>query len=139
MDLSNSQFDLTASADIPQKLTLLDPRTGEELLDQDGKPVTITLLGRDSTVAKKESKRRSQEMLNRAVRQGATRKISVDETIESAVSLLSKLTVSWSGFSKNGQPYDFSPENAESLYSEFSWIREQVDEFVSDRQNFMAS
>lgn len=139
MDLSNSNFDLTASADVPQKLTLLDPRTGEDVLSKDGTPVTLTLLGRDSTVAKKEGKRRSQEMINKSLRGGGGKKLSVDEAQEGAISLLAKLTVGWEGISDGGQPFVHTYENAVSLYTKFVWIREQVDEFISDRQNFMPS
>lgn len=138
MDLTNSNFDLTASADVPQKLTLLDPRTGEDILSKDGTPVTITILGRDSTIAKKEGKRRSQEMINKSLRSSG-KKLSVDEAQEGAISLLAKLTIGWEGLTDNGVSYDFSYDNAVALYSKFVWIREQVDEFITDRQNFMPS
>ena len=131
MDLS--KIDLTASADVAQKLVLTHPATGDDLLDKDGNVVYIELLGRDSTVAKAESKRRSQQMLNQM---RGNKKVDVDEAVKNSISLLSKLTLGWSGLDFDGEELEFSREKAIWLYTEYSWIREQVDEFIADRSNF---
>lgn len=53
------------------------------------------------------------------------------------VEILANVTVGWSGLTENGQPWPFSIENARRLYTDFPFIREQVDEFVGDRKNFI--
>jgi hypothetical protein len=47
-----------------------------------------------------------------------------------------KLTVAWEGFTLDGVKLDCTPENVRTVYNEWSWIKEQVSEFVADRANF---
>lgn len=60
------------------------------------------------------------------------------ERIEAdGIEILANVTVGWSGIENNGQPWQYSVENARKLYTDFPFIREQVDEFVGDRKNFI--
>lgn len=51
---------------------------------------------------------------------------------------LAGITVGWRGIGKNGQAIAFSVAAARSLY-EASWIRKQVEEYLRDDSNFLAS
>lgn len=114
------------------ELHLKHPVTGEELETEDGQPITISLMGMESSVAKKMIKNRGQKMMNN--RKGL--KMDVDEAMRFNASLLANLTTHWSGICDNDQELQCSKAVAEELYIKHSWIRDQVDEFVSDRENF---
>lgn len=61
------------------------------------------------------------------------------ERIEAdGIEILANVTVGWQGIENGGQPWPFSVENARKLYADFPFIREQVDEFVGDRRNFIS-
>lgn len=129
MDLSN--FDTTAAAQAGAKLELKAPN-GDPLLQDDGAPVTITLLGRDSDVWR----RAERAALDRRVN---TRKKTVQsaDLERDALEALVAVTVGWSGIVLDGNALDCTPPNVRRVYERFRWVREQVDEFVGDRANFL--
>lgn len=130
MDLS--KLDLTEQANNGAIMDVMHPITGEQLFSESGSPVTITLLGADSTVMR-------QEMSNRAKKQLASKNKSVgsiDEAEKLSAELLATITVDWSGISENGIEIEYSRENAIAIYMKYSWLRQQVDTFTTDRANF---
>lgn len=56
---------------------------------------------------------------------------------ESALDMLVTCTVGWSGFTDNGKPHPFTPENVRALYKKHRWIREQVDSAILDKRLFI--
>lgn len=130
MDLS--QFDLSTTAAAAAVMTVQNPITSEDMYDADGNPVTITLLGMESDVAKRVTKARAQKQLNQR-----KQKIDIDEARAFTISLQCKLIVASSGLSDNGTPLDMTnPQVAQEVLTKYSWLREQIDEFVTDRSNF---
>lgn len=130
MDLA--KLNLVEFANGSQKMRVVHPVTGDILTTNNGEEVYIELLGADS------SKMRS-EMSDRARKQIAKRNstISTIEEAEKASSeLLAAITVSWFGIEENGQFLECTKENAIAIYTKYSWLRLQVDAFVSDRANF---
>lgn len=63
--------------------------------------------------------------------------MTAEEIEESALRQLSICTVSWKGVKLDGQELECNPDNAYMLYSRLPWLKEQVDEFVGDRANFL--
>lgn len=128
MDLT----ELNISAAGSSELVLRHPATGEDLKDGDN-PVTIVLLGKDSkeyraAVAKTANSR----LRNRKVQ-------TVEQAQQDGIDLLAAVTVGWSGIAENGEPLECTEKEVKRVYREYAWIREQVDEFVDDRANFLTS
>lgn len=64
-----------------------------------------------------------------------------EKTREDGAALLAAVTVGWEGVTENGQPLACNKENARRLYSKprLQFLREQVDDFVGERKNFIRS
>lgn len=128
MDLKS--LDMRAAAEAGATMTLRHPVTDEDLADGKGKPVTITVLGTDS----REFRRKLDEInRNRQRKRGNP---SLAESERSAAELLAAVTRGWTGVEWDGKVLECTTENAEMLYRERSWVRQQVDEFVADVGNF---
>lgn len=118
------------------KMVLLHPITNAPLADDDGNEASIMLHGPDST-AQKEVKRKFQ---NKAIKDGVKRKslnISTEQIEAQAIALDVAATAGWKNISIEGEEFEYSPENAKILYRDYPWIREQVEEFIADRSNFL--
>lgn len=107
---------------------------GAQLFNDDGTPMTISLLGEDSDVAVKA--RNSQT--NRRIQQGPRAKITAEGINSDGAAYLAKLTVGWN-ITMGGEKAEFSQDAALKLYAnqKLSFIREQVAAFVEDRANFL--
>ena len=128
-------FDLNSlkpvMADDGAVLNIVHPET-EEVIEG----MTITLLGQDSKVYRKLQMAKQQAALNRISKGKKAVDFDAEKLAEDSIDDLVKLTVSWSGFTLDGKKLDCTPENIRSVYAEWSWIKEQVQEFVADRANF---
>ncbi len=115
----------------PATLHLKHPFTGE-MLEADGKPVTIDLLGAESDAVRAKAK----EIEKR-------RAAGVEMTdAEAGAEMLSAITVGWSNIGLGSDDeLAFSPENAKRLYldPDAEWIVEQVRPFSLTRKNFVAN
>lgn len=130
MDLAN--LDLSKNAEIEAVLHVVHPISLEEQFDDNGNPVTITVLGMESSIAKRIGKARAQKQLN-----SRKNKQDLDEIKKFSISLLAKLTVASSGFKENGIEINLADNNeAIRVYNQYSWLRDQLDEFIMDRANF---
>lgn len=130
MDLSG--LDFSNQAENTAVLHIVHPVTLEEMYTDENEAVTITLLGMDSAVAKRITKARAQKQLN-----ARKQKIDLDEAREFSTGLLSKLIVSSVGLKEGGIDLDLSDnQTAVDVLTRFTWLREQIDEFVTDRANF---
>lgn len=128
MDLKN--LDMRAAAEAGATMTLHHPVTDEILSDAKGNPVTITVLGTDS----REFRRKLDEINRNRQRKRGTP--SLVESERSAAELLAAVTREWTGIEWDGKVLECTPSNAEMLYRERSWVRQQVDEFVAEVGNF---
>lgn len=61
---------------------------------------------------------------------------SPDELDKDAVDVLAACTAGWSNMVVKGETIPFNIANAAKLYTEYQWVREQVDEAIADRANF---
>ena len=130
MDLET--LDTRKGADAGFELHLTHPRTGEAL------PMVINLLGADSRVY--QDAQRTQNRRRLAEAQKVRRMTLTPEALEAdALELLVAVTRGWSGFTQGGKAVDCTPQNVQRIYTEFPWIREQVDLAIGDRANFLPS
>lgn len=131
MDISKFNFKESA----PGTMELTHPATEATLMGDDGKPITITLHGSDSNVFRAAVR----EYGNRKLAKGS-KKQTMEELDQITVKILAKATVAWSdNLIVSGEHPECNVENAEKLYSEYSWIKEQVDAFVNERANFLTN
>lgn len=109
-------------------LTLEHPVTGVPLSAE------IKLAGIDSKIYQKQVRKNQDRRLKRF-----RLKTSSNELENERLSLLVAITLEWKDVAEDGQALEHTLENARHLYTEYSWIREQVDEFAGDRANFIKS
>lgn len=136
MDLS--KFDSLQNSEA--QLSVMDPNN-EPLTwqgDEGPQPVKISLVCCDSAEYSNIHKRQVTDIADRASsRKG---KIITGESAEKdKLDLLVACTKGWAGFTMNGAPFPYSPANARTLYTRYKFIREQVDEFIHERGNFLAN
>lgn len=96
----------------------------------------IRLQGVDSDAfqrAYRAQQRRHMDRINRSGKFRATPEQLEAEKIE----ILAAVTLGWEGIALNGVPFEFNAENARTLYTRYALIREQVDQAVNDRGNFL--
>ena len=128
LDLNSLDFE--ASANDGARLNLHHPITNTPT------GAWLQLLGADSDAyraAVRSLQRGRMKQLSR------TRRVVVTpEDVESdALELLVVATTAWGGFATAGQPLTFTADAAKVLYKRHSWIREQAEEFINDRANFL--
>jgi hypothetical protein len=135
MDLS--KFDSLLNSE--SQLTVLDPE-GNPLTYEgpDGPlPVLISLVCCDSPEYVRVHKQQVTEIAERATsRKGKV--ITGESSERDKLDLLVACTKGWVGFTMNGASFNYSPVNARTLYSRYRFIRDQVDEFIHERGNFLA-
>ena len=51
--------------------------------------------------------------------------------------MLAKITKSWKDLTLEDKDFACSEENAYMIYSDFKYVSDQVDAFISDRLNFL--
>lgn len=123
--------------DKPTRMPLVHPNTRQPLRDANGQDAWIELLSSDSEKARKHNI----EIQRRRLRAARGRlRIEPEEIEADSVELLAVLTSGWHLCGLDSTPLDVpcSIENARELYGTpgLAWLREQVDEFVTDRVNF---
>jgi len=126
MDLST--LDVKAVAEEGATLEVRHPVTGNLI---DG--MSVKVLGTDSATYRNAVKAR----IRRAANQRKKQDFDPDKAERDALELLADLTVGWDGVELDGEPLKCTRENCIMVYGRFPWLREQVDEFVADRANFL--
>lgn len=116
---------------------------GTPIVRPDGRPVTIKLLGKDSDAFIKADAHER----NLRLQQGQRLKLTAEGMDASGIKCLAKASISWDGVGwmvKEARLWEFDGdelpctyENAVRLYTRLPDIKEQVDNFVGDRSNFL--
>lgn len=127
MDLET--LDTAKGANDGATLDLKHPTTGEPI------GASINLLGADSDAYKQKTIELQRRHMERLRRNSKYRR-SPEEMDADATELLAAVTTGWD-LEVGGQRPAFSVATAVSIYARFKWIREQVDEFVAERGNFL--
>jgi len=111
--------------------------------DTKTKPVRLLLLGKDSKAyieSEQATRTRSVENIKKRV------KYSAPEDDALTVETLARCTAGWENIpqgwldgTNDETPAEFSQENAKKLYSNpgVAWVKEQADEFIGTRANFL--
>lgn len=114
------------------EMPVLHPTTGEPLKDENGQVATIKLAGVDSDIYRKASNR----ITNRRVKKGSRSQNMTIERVEAdTMELICACTLQWSGIMVRGEV----PKTAEELYSGAKWLRQQAEEWIHDRANYLGN
>lgn len=129
-------LDTKAAAEQGTAVQLENPITGEPLIDGQGDPVTITVLGMDSAKMRHYMRTVNDRHLEQFRRQ--KNPLTSEHQEKEKIEGLAKVTVGWSGIALDGHVLEFNEANARMLYSDprFPWIVEQLDKAVADRARF---
>ncbi len=131
MDLS--ALDTSTLANEGAVLELRGP-DGNPVLQDDGSPVTITLLGEDSDIVTKHNNAITNQVLRSTMGGPA---ITAEASRDNEIAKFAKATVAWDGIVLEGEKLACNEANAKAIYRRFSWIRDQVRAFMGDRARFL--
>jgi hypothetical protein len=127
-------LDVRKGAEAGFELQLAHPQSGTPL------PIFITVLGADSDLYQTALRTQQRRRMERLAR-GKRTPITPEEIEEDALALLAGITTAWRtapGVTLDGQAFPaFSQNAAKQIYQRFPWIREQVDQAMGDRANFL--
>lgn len=130
MDLADLDPRPLANAGVEMKIK--HPTTQAPITNANGEEMSIKVIGGDSDkVAKIKN-----AMVDRFVQQGKLTKTAAKQD-EERIDFCVQCTLGWSGILYNGQPLEFTAANAKTLYTNLGWLREQVDIFIGQRENFL--
>jgi len=110
-------------------LELRHPTTGKAIPG-----ATITAYGKDS--------RKFEVLQNKSLRKRLKKRNSIPDPEDfnrENLEILAELITGWAGIVVDGSEIPYTKDNAIQLFERFKWIKEQVDEFVGDRLNFLPS
>ena len=128
MSFDFTKLDFATKAEEGAVMQVKNPLTGEAL------GATITLIGTDSKAFRDLAKQRATAALKRTKEEQE----NYDSDDEMSV-MLSKCTLAWLGVEEGVEAVEFSQENALMMYRKYRWLRDQVDQFIGDRANFLPS
>jgi hypothetical protein len=134
MDLST--LSTRESAERGVKMEVTHPITGEPVCQDNGEPVTITLAGADSDRYKRIQRFNLNRRLQKSGKRGSVT-LTAEELDAERLEIAVACTLGWDGVIFQGQPAECNAVVARQLYSEVTWLREQVDDFITDRTNFL--
>lgn len=114
-------------------MQITHPVTNVPMCEKDGTKVGINLLGLDSDKFRQIKHKATNRTLNKKRNQVRT----AEQIEEDSVRNIAALATGWQGIDNKGKPREFSIDEVVALLTEEPWIREQCEEFVSDRANFL--
>jgi hypothetical protein len=124
-----SKFNTTTACNVPRKLSLRDPFTGELLIDDSGNTLDFYIYGAHSDVsrnARKDSERKTKNG-----------KLSDDESAAIGAEYLARITQGWSGNVEDDNGLiEYSHKNALKIYLAEDWIAGQVLSFSQSLGNY---
>lgn len=108
------------------------------------KEIKISVVGNDSTIYKQCRRRALNQKLQASARRQGKPITSAEALEDEVVDLIARCMKSWSSdgnptLTVNGQALAFSYDNAVKMLTECSWLRLQLEDFIEDRANFLAS
>lgn len=128
-------LNLGVQADDGYDLVLQHPINGEDL---DG---VIRVRGDKSRAVQQFSRKRITEMQKRERMlkgKGKDENLTIEELEAMAVESAIVRVISWKNIKKDGEELPFTKENAEVIFKDYDWIRQQVMEASEELKNFFS-
>ena len=125
--------DLTPSSDTVE-VTVVHPTNFEPLTNEDGSEMSIIMYAPHS----KEYKAAIYEQTNKRLKQSQSKKkveFTAEDLEDSGLELLAKTTKDWN-ITYGGKKPNFSIAAAKEVYSEVFWIKDQIEEALSNSLDF---
>ena len=137
MTFDLTKLDIIAKSEAGTPMMVLHPKDGAPIRNDDQKPITITLKGRNSQAFKAANRVIQERNRERAAR-GVTS--NDEEARQNEIEFLTAVTVTWDFSELDGQPFPPTPDNIRKLWSDarFSWIADQASRFAVNDGNFLA-
>ena len=111
------------------------PTTGDVLKNDDGTDMTITILAPHSKEYKKAQHEQISKRLKKA-QKSKSQDVDYSDIEEATLEVLSKTTKAWD-ITYGGEKPKLTSAKAKDLYEEVFWIRNQLEEVVTDSLDFM--
>lgn len=112
---------------------LRHPTTAERLLSDTGAPITISIVGMDS----EQFRARHRAIINRRLSAGKKAKVTAEEIEAESIDTIAACITGWQHVELDAKVLEFSKANAKVLLTRLPWLREQLDEAIADRANFL--
>lgn len=127
MTFDLDSFDVVARADQGAKCVLKDPVTGEDT------PAHLLLAGSDSAIYRQAQHRVANTRINRKSRD----RITVEDIESEQIAILVDCTLGWGGMVLKGVEMQFDRASVKLIYEKFPSVREQAEQFIADRANYL--
>jgi hypothetical protein len=111
---------------------------GEVIIDADGNPWSVTLLGSDSDIYRNAQKRKLESRFNSKKKNGAD-KVDLDEEQRKGAELMAKCSIDCNIYEGKGKKVQCTPSEMVRLYLKYPWLREQAETYMTDRDNLMTN
>lgn len=117
------------------RMDIRHPGTDEILKDHEGKPMWVVVQGRYSKTFQESARSAMDRRL--AKRGSRANKVTASQIDAENIEAISRCVKDWHVV-VSGQVLDFSFENVYEVLSQerFAWLKDQIDEFISDDGNF---
>ncbi|WP_288199040.1 hypothetical protein [uncultured Pleomorphomonas sp.] len=136
MNFDLDVVDTTTRANAGVDMTITTP-AGIPVKNQDGRPVSLKLVGTDSEIYRSTVRARMIQNVAEANASGLSEETIV-KTEEKQLDTLVACTIGWSGVQdRDGKDVPFSAAAVRELYIQYPTIRDQADRFIGNRQNFL--
>lgn len=130
MEITN--FNLAAQAAVGYNLELVHPATGDKLGG------VIIIRGDESREVQNYNRRRFQELQKRErMNKGKDTSYTLAEIEEIGIESAITRVIGWKNIKKDGIELDYNKENAEMVFRDYPWIRNQVMEAAQDLTLFL--
>ncbi len=129
-DIASLNLEKDANAEAP--IEILHPVTKAKL------GIIIYVMGAEST-AYRHIIRRQQNRRLKLLAKNRRLELTLEEAEEEALDLLVAVTKRWDGLIWEGKVLECTSDNVRMVYHARPWLRQQVDEGVSDPANFTVS
>lgn len=140
MNFDISRLDILTPSEAGRPMTVIHPGTGQpfRLDDETKTPLTITLRGRNSSIARATLREIGDQ---RAAIEGEGRVVTPESVDEWNTRYLVAMTVDWNFDGMDGQPFPCNAANAEKLWTDkrFVWLRGPALDFISRDGNFLGA
>ena len=125
--------DLTPKSETVE-ITVCNPSTSKPLLNEDDSEMTIVMYAPHTPEYKAEVHRQTNIKLKRMEKSGKM-SITAEDLEDSALLHMAKVTKSWN-ITYDGEQPKLTVEKAKEVYSDIPWIKEQIEEALSDSVDF---
>jgi len=112
---------------------LRHPTTNERLTTEAGVAITVSIVGMDS----EQFRTRHRAIINKRLNAGKKAKVTAEEIEAESIDTIAACITGWQNIDLDGKPLDFSKASAKTLLTRLPWLREQLDEAIADRANFL--